>query len=139
MCSKVKEFCRFWQSCSSAGGDTIPHVLCLTGLPSGPWPTCLVFVRRRDTSCMAPSLLCSETITFADFISKTHIQNHVFNKSVQTVADVRPGCHRTTDKHTSKQTNINQDDSDASRTVNVESYNQSQSIGIAAKKKPFLV
>ena len=39
------------------------------------WYECrLTFVRRRGTSCMVPSPLCGNLVTFVSFISKTRIK-----------------------------------------------------------------
>ena len=45
-------------------------------------------VRRRGASCMVPSPLCGNSVTFVDFIGKTRIKNHNFHKIVKTGTNV---------------------------------------------------
>ena len=50
-----------------------------------PLSTPLTCVGRLRTSCMVPSPLCGQMVFFVNFINKTHMKNHKFKGSRQTL------------------------------------------------------
>ena len=50
-------------------------------------------MRRRGTSCMVPSPLCGNLVTFTSFINKARIKNHNFHKIAEAGTNVGlPWC-----------------------------------------------